>query len=61
MTRIILVLISITLLLCSCNEGAVDLPHEPGVYQGKVDKHTQDAATRSSILRKRLLQVQTDR
>jgi len=59
MTRILL--ISLFLLLGACNEGAADLSPAPGVYQGKVDKHAQDAATRSRILRKRILQVQTDR
>lgn len=44
-------------LLSACNNP----DSEPGVYNGKVDKHAQDQATREKILQKRFSQVQMDR
>ena len=55
-------LLIITLLgLTACYEDTDVTLHQPGVYKGKVDTHTQTKEERQAILQKRLSQVQTDR
>jgi hypothetical protein len=55
-------LLIITLLgLTACYEDTDVTLHQPGVYKGKVDPHTQTKEERQAILQKRLSQVQTDR
>lgn len=47
--------------LTACYEDTDVIMHQPGVYKGKVDLHTQTAEQRQAILAKRFGQVQTDR
>jgi hypothetical protein len=55
-------LVIITLLgLTACYEDTDVTLHQPGIYKGKVDTHTQTHEERQAILQKRLSQVQTDR
>lgn len=49
------------LMLSACYEDADVTIHEPGVYKGKEDVHSQTAEERAEILAKRFKQVQTDR
>jgi len=58
--KIILVVLSL-LSLSACYEDTDVVFHEPGVYKGKVDIHTQTDEERATILAKRFQQVQTDR
>jgi len=56
-----LLIITSFLSLTACYEDTDVTLHEPGVYKGKVDKHSQSAEERAAILKKRFSQVQTDR
>lgn len=47
--------------LTACYEDTDVILHQPGVYKGKVDRHTQTAEQRQALLAKRFGQVQTDR
>lgn len=47
--------------LTACYEDPDVVLHQPGVYKGKVDLHTQTSEQRQAILAKRFGQVQTDR
>ncbi len=47
--------------LTACYEDPDVILHQPGVYKGKVDIHTQTSEQRQVILAKRFSQVQTDR
>tara|TARA_R110002050_G_scaffold9504_1_gene33283 strand:+ start:439648 stop:439827 length:180 start_codon:yes stop_codon:yes gene_type:complete len=47
--------------LTACYEDTDVTLHQPGIYKGKVDIHTQTKEERQAILQKRFTQVQTDR
>ncbi len=51
----------IMLALTACYEDADITLHQPGVYKGKIDRHSQTTAQRAEILAKRFKQVQMDR